>query len=197
MVQASAMAGNGGGSDASAENTMAQKDEGASEGNFNNDMDMYMSNVNSQLASGNPFQSTAYKTAQNLDTSGAMHSTNDAADQAMRGASLRTGMNANAIPGQEAENQQKGQMTMDAYDANRDTNNEDSWLKDQSDLTHDQLAGADAENSNVGTMAGQADTTSGQLIQKEENEDQMWAGLGESAIGAGGKVLAAGLAPAP
>ncbi len=59
--------------------------------NYNNDIGSYMSNVNSQLAAGNPYQSKSYLTNQNLQTSGAMNSTNDAAQQQLRDTALRTG----------------------------------------------------------------------------------------------------------
>ena len=188
---------NGGVGDAKAQNTMASGNETADQGAFNNDMGMYMSNVNSQIAAGNPFESQPYKTEQNLATSGAMHSTNDAATQQQRAVAQRTGQNANAIAASSAENAQKGAMSLDNYNANRDTENENSWLQDQAGLTHDQLAGADAVNSNEGLAANQADATSGQLIQQQDSEDQMWAGLGEAAMGDAQKGLTAAFAPAP
>jgi hypothetical protein len=186
------MSSNGGVGDATSQNTMAQTNAKQDQGAYNSDMDMYMSNVNSQLAAGNPFQTTAYKTDQNLTTSAAQHSTNDAAAQNLRATALRTGQNANAIPGAVAQNAQQGQMTTDAYDASRDTANEDTWLKQQDQLTNDQLAGANSENSNEGEQIGEADATSGQLIQQQEDEDNMWAGLGETAMkGAGAGLTAA------
>ena len=51
---------------------------------YNNDINAYTSNVNSQIAAGDPFKSQAYKTDQNLQTSAAMNAANTKAAQQTR-----------------------------------------------------------------------------------------------------------------
>jgi hypothetical protein len=162
-------------------------------GNYNNDMSSYTSNVNSTLAAGNPYQSKSYLTNQNLETSGAMDAANTAAAGAARDTALRTGTNTAAVAAQNAENARAGQRDLTTYNASRDTQNEDKWLTDQQQLYGDQLAGANSEAGIYGTDVSGRSNSLGNLTSLQNSEDQMWAGIAGSALGAGGAAGAAAL----
>jgi hypothetical protein len=109
------------------------------------DLGDYMSNVNSALAAGNPFESKDYLTQQNLATSGAMNSANSAEKEALDQGVARTGTNSAAIAGTEASSARQGQRDLTNFNANRDTQNETTWLGQQDKLLGDQQAGAQTE----------------------------------------------------
>jgi hypothetical protein len=185
------MGGDAGTNAAKSENTDTTDWENSGVGSYNADLGTYMSNVNSSLAAGNPYQSTAYKTAQNLETSGAMHSADTAAKTATRGAALRTGQNAAAVNASVSENALEAARTQDTFNASRDTANDQAWEQEKGDLMKDQLAGANSQaaaNANYGQQRSSA--TQGLLTQQEQ-EDQMWAQLGETAMTGAGKGLTA------
>jgi hypothetical protein len=188
------MGGDAGTNAAKSENTDATNWENSGVGSYNADLGSYMSNVNSSLAAGNPYQSTAYKTSQNLETSGAMNAADTAATAATRGAALRTGENAAATSAASSENALAAQRTQDTYDATRDTANDQAWEQEKQNLMGDQLAGANSQeqaNANYGQQRSSA--TQGLLTQQEQ-EDQMWAQLGETAMTGAGKGLTAAYA---
>jgi len=186
------MGGDAGTNAAKSENTDATEWENTGVGNYNADLGGYMSNVNAALHAGNPYQTTAYKTAQNLETSGAMNAADTAAKTATRGAALRTGLNAAAVNPAISENALAAQRTQDTYNATRDTANDQAWEQEKEALMRDQLAGADSQARANAIYAGQRSNATQGLLQQQEEEDQMWAGLGETAMkGAGAGITAA------
>lgn len=155
-------------------------------GNADAGISDYMSNVNSQLAAGNPYESKAYLTQQNLATSGAMNSEKDSADQALEEGVRSTGTNSAALAADEAEIGRTGQRDLTNYNATRDTQNEDKWLQDEQSLDRDQLAGADASAGLYSTSLGGQTSDLKTEEEADAAENQMWAGLGEAAMtGAG------------
>lgn len=185
------MGGDAGTNAAKSENTDATDWEKSGIGSYNADLGSYMSNVNSALAAGNPYQSTAYKTSQNLETSGAMNSADTAAKAATRGAALRTGQNAAASNAQISENALASQRLQDTYNASRDTANAQTWEGEKQNLLQDQLGGAQSQasaNANYGQQRSSA--TSG-LLQQQQAEDEMWANLGSTAMKSAGAGLTA------
>lgn len=185
------MGGDAGTNAAKSENTDTTDWENSGVGSYNADLGNYMSNVNSSLAAGNPYQTTAYKTSQNLETSGAMNAADTAAKAATRGAALRTGQNAAAVNPATSENALAAARTQDTFNASRDTSNDQAWEQEKGELMKDQLAGAnsqEAANANYGQQRSSA--TQGLLTQQEQ-EDQMWAQLGETAMTGAGKGLTA------
>lgn len=181
---------------ATAANTTANNDYSGWEtnalNNYNSDMGSYMSNVNSTLAAGNPYQSKSYLQNQNLETSGAMNAANNKAQQQVRDTALRTGTNTAAVAGEVAANRQQGQRDLTNYNATRDTANEDKWLTQQNALRGQQLAGANSEAGVYGaSTSGRSDSLNNLTnIQNSEMED--WTKLGTSAMqGAGAGLTAA------
>lgn len=159
--------------------------EKTSANNYQNDIGNFNSNVNGQIAAGNPYQSKQYKQDQNLMTSGAMNSANTKANQQVRDTALRTGSNTAAVAATQAENARAGQRQVTDYNATRDTANLDKWEQDQQELTKDQLAGANSEASMFGSnVAGRSNSLTN-LTDIQKQQDELWqAGIG--AVGAGG-----------
>jgi hypothetical protein len=160
-------------------------------GSYNSDIGSFMGNVNSQLAAGNPYESESYLTNQNLQTSGAMNSENDAAKEALGKDVQSTGENGASVANTLADSKRAGQRDLTNYNATRDTANEDKWLQDEQGLTRDQLAGADSEAGMYGHATGAQGTALGDFTTASDAEDQMWAGLGEAAMGGAGTGLGA------
>jgi hypothetical protein len=150
-----------------------------------------MSNVNSALAAGNPFESKAYLTQQNLATSGAMNSANDAEKQALESGVARTGTNTAALANTEASSARQGQRDLTSYNAARDTQNENTWLNQQDKLLGDQQAGANSEASIYGSSLGAQSSDLSSMTQADDAEQQAELALAGDAIGAGGAVGAA------
>jgi cytidine deaminase len=111
------------------------------------DIGNYLSNVNSTLSAGNPFQSKDYLSKQNLETSGAMHSANTAEKQALGSTVAKTGTNSAAMAGTVASSAREGQRDLTNYNASRDTSNENTWLNQQDKLLGDEATGAGMESS--------------------------------------------------
>lgn len=177
--------------DKAAANTSTE--EGAqSFGAASGDIGDYMSNVNSALAAGNPFESKDYLTQQNLETSGALHSEDDAAKEALEQGVAHTGTNTAAIANTEAAAARTGQRDLTQYDAGRDTQNENTWLTQQDKLLNDENAGAEDEAGLYGTATSGRDSALSSLTTADDAENQMWAGLGEGAMSG----LASGLGSA-
>lgn len=175
---------------AKAENKSSTANESSALGSYNDSMDQYMSNVNSQLAQGNPYESKAYKTEQNLATSGAMHAQNDAATTQLRDTAARTGQNAASVNAAVSQNARMGQQTVDRYNADRDSANEDKYLQYEQGLTHDQLEGANSRAGMVGTMAGQQSASVGALTNEDQQQRQEWESYIQDAASAGGSAAA-------
>lgn len=157
--------------------------------NAQGDIGDYLSNVNSALAAGNPFQSKDYLTQQNLATSGAMNSESDAAKNAIQQDAARTGTNTAAIANTEAEAGRQGQRDLTQYNAQRDTQNENTWLSQQDKLLGDQATGANEEAELYGTGAGtqakdlSSETSAGAAV------DQMWGNIAKGVGSAAGGLL--------
>lgn len=151
-------------------------------GNYQNDINNFTSNVNSELSQGNPYLTQAYKTAQNIQTSGAMNAANTKAAQQTRDAALRTGTNTAGVAAQTAENARAGQRQQDTYDASRDTENEDKWLQQEDTLTGQQLQGANSEAGMFNTEEAGRSNSLTNLSTLQGDEDKLWG----SAIGAAG-----------
>lgn len=171
-------------------NTDANSDysnwEKSSLNNYNSDMSGYMSNVNGAIAAGNPYESKSYLTNRNIATSGAMNSADTAATGALRDTALRTGSNTAAVAGQVGANARAGQRDLTNYNATADTQNEDKWLQQQNMLRQQQLAGATSEAGVYGTSVSGRNNALSNLQSGQNSEDDMWAGLGKSAMqGAG------------
>lgn len=152
------------------------------------------SNVNASLAAGNPYQTKEYKTNQNLETSAAMHSTSDAADEANKQAVARTGQNAAAVPAQSAQNQRNAQQTMDKYNAGRDTANEQAWQGEKGQLLGDQIQLSGQAAGATAAAAGARNTADSNLTSAQQYnnlDDWKWINYGTKAV-AGGLSGAAG-----
>jgi hypothetical protein len=171
------------------DNTYAKNALGA----YGNDIGSYMSNVNSTLAAGNPYQSKSFLTNQNLETSGAMNAANTKEGQQLRDSARRSGTNTAALAGTIASSAREGQRNLTDYNAARDNQNEDRWLQQQQGLMKDQLEGANSEAGVYGTSMGGANNSLNALTQREDSMDQMWGNLAGSVIGAGGTMGAAAL----
>jgi hypothetical protein len=161
-------------------------------GQYNSGIGSYMSNVNADLAAGNPYQSKAYLQNQNLQTSGAMNSANTREGQQLRDTARRAGTNTAALGNTMASSAREGQRDLTQYNAQRDTGNEDKWLQYKSGLERGQLAGAGSEAGVFGTEMGGANNSLNALTSRENNVDDMWANLGTGAMqGAGAGLTAA------
>lgn len=170
-------------------NTQYTNWENTSANNYQSDINNFNSNVNSQIAQGNPYQSKAYLQNQNLMTSGAANAANTKANQQVRDTALRTGSNTAAVAATQAENARAGQRQVTDYNATRDTANLDKWEADQQDLTKDQLAGANSEAGMFGTTTAARDSALGDLTTIQGQQDALW----QAGIGAAGKAGAAAL----
>jgi hypothetical protein len=158
---------------------------------YQGDEGAYMSNVNSLLAKGNPFEAKDYLTKQNLETSGAMNAENDAAKQRLESTAARTGTNTAAIANEESANARAGQRDITQYNAARDTANENTWLAQQDKLLSDEQAGASSEAGVYGTSLGAQSSDLSSMTQADDAEEQARLALVGDAIGAGGAVGAA------
>jgi hypothetical protein len=161
-------------------------------GQFNNGIGSYMSNVNSTLSAGNPYQSKQYLQKQNVMTSGAMNSANTKERQQLRDTTRRAGGNTAAIANTIASSARQGQRDLTDYNATRDTSNEDRWLQERDGLMRGQLAGAEASGGVFGTEMGGANNALNNITSRQNEADQMWSEFGGKAIGAAGAGLAAG-----
>jgi hypothetical protein len=153
--------------------------------NYQSDINNYNSNVNSQIAQGNPYQSKAYLTSQNIQTSGAANAADNQANQQTRDAALRTGENTASVAATDASNARDNARTVTDYNATRDTANTDKWEQDQQELDKDQLAGASSEEGMFGADTTGRDASLGDLTTIQGQQDALWqAGIG--AVGAAG-----------
>jgi len=153
------------------------------------DIGSYLSNVNSAIAAGNPYESKDYLTEQNLATSGAMNSENDAAKQQEQQTVARTGTNSAALANTVSENARAGQRDLTQYNAQRDTQNEQSWLNQQDKLLSDQAQGAGEEGSLYATGTSGQDSTLSTAQQGEDAQTQADNGMIDAGIGAAGAGL--------
>jgi hypothetical protein len=167
--------------------------EKTSANNFQNDMAGYTSNVNSQIAAGNPYQSRAYLQNQNLMTSGAANSANTAGNQAVRDTALRTGTNTAAVAATQADNARQSQQTVTNYNATRDTANQDKWETLQTQQNQEQLQGAQAQAGMFGANVSGRNSSLSDLTTIQGQQDALW----QAGIGAVGAVGAAAAGPHP
>ena len=165
--------------------------EGDALNNYKTQSGAAASNVNASLAAGNPYQTQQYKTNQNLQTSGAMHATNDAATEQNQQAALRTGQNAAAVPAQSAQNQRNAQQTMDTYNAGRDTANEQAWQGEKGQLLGDQIQLSGQAAGAAGAAAGARNTANANLTNAQQlNSQDDWSWL-TPALGAVAPIMTA------
>jgi hypothetical protein len=150
------------------------------------DIGNYMSNVNSALSAGNPFESKDYLTQQNLETSGDMNSQNDAAQQQEQSTVARTGTNSAALPAEIAEQRRQGQRDLTQYNAGRDTANENTWLNQQDKLLGDQATGAGLESNLYSTSLNGQDSNLGYATNAADAENAATNGMIDAGIGAVG-----------
>ena len=161
-------------------------DAASSYGAASGDIGNYLSNVNSALSAGNPFESKDYLTQQNLDTSGAMNSANAAAQQQEQGTVARTGTNSAALASDVAENARAGQRDLTQYNAGRNTSNENTWLNQQDKLLGDQAQGASEEAGLYSTSLGGQNSTLNTAQQGADAQEQATNGMFDAAMtGAG------------
>lgn len=151
-------------------------------GKASGDIGTYLSNVNSTLAAGNPFESKTYLTNQNLETSGAMNSQNDAEKAALGQQVARTGTNSAALANTVASSARAGQRDLTQYNAGRDTANENTWLQQQDKLLGDEATGSGQEAGLYATSLGGQDSKlstaqTGADVQSEENDKMIDAGI--------------------
>jgi hypothetical protein len=152
---------------------------------YNNDINQFTSNVNSQISAGNPYQSQQYLQNRNIATSGAMDSANTKAAQQTRDAALRTGTNTASVAASNAENARAGQRQLTDYNATSDTQNEDKWLSQQDKLTQEQLQGANSEAGMFGAEESGRASALNNLTTLQGQDDALWqAGIG--AVGTAG-----------
>ncbi len=185
---------NAAGDQAAKANQAATTDAGnaaESFGSAQGDIGTYLSNVNSALSAGNPFESKDYLTQQNLDTSGAMNSANTAAQQQEQGTVARTGTNSAALASDVAENARAGQRDLTQYNAGRNTANENTWLNQQDKLLGDQAQGASEEAGLYSTSLGGQNSTLNTAQQGEDYQEGQDNGMTKAGIQAAGTVAGA------
>jgi hypothetical protein len=146
------------------------------------DIGTYLSNVNSLLAKGNPFQSKDYLTQQNLETSGAMNSANDAEKAALGQTVARTGTNSAALAKTVASSARQGQRDLTQYNAGRDTGNENTWLNQQDKLLGDEATGSSQEAGLYGTSVSGQDSALNTAQQGADAQEQADDGMIDSAL---------------
>jgi hypothetical protein len=160
-------------------------------GQSQGDIGQYLSNVNSSLAAGNPFEAKDYLTQQNIATSGAMNAENDAAKQQQQQTVARTGTNSAALANEVGSQAREGQRDLTQYNAGRDTANENTWLQQQDKLLGDQAQGASLESGLYGTSIGAQDSTLGTAqegadAQANLTDQEINRGVGAAGTVAGG-----------
>lgn len=183
---------NAAGSQAQVANAAASTDASSAASSFgaaSGDIGTYLSNVNSTLAAGNPFESKTYLTNQNLETSGAMNSADAAAKQQQQQTVARTGTNTAALANDEAATARTGQRDLTAYNAGRDTANETTWLGQQDKLLGDEATGASEEAGLYGTSLSGEDSTLGTAQTGEDEQGKENDAEINSGIKAGGTFL--------
>ncbi len=153
---------------------------------YNTGVGSYMSNVNAQLAAGNPYQTKQYLQNQNLLTSAAANAANTQAQGALKESALRTGENTASNAATIASNSRGIARDLTAYQANRDTQNDAMWQQQKQQLLGDQLAGANSEANVFGTATGAQSSALGDLTSLQNSQDAMWGNIAGSAIGAAG-----------
>lgn len=185
---------NAAGNQAQVANAAAGVDAGNAASSFgaaSGDIGTYLSNVNSTLAAGNPFKAKDYLTNQNLETSGAMNSANDAEKAALGQQVARTGTNSAALANTVASSARQGQRDLTQYNAGRDTSNENTWLQQQDKLLGDEATGSSQEAGLYGTSIGGQDSTlgtaqTGEDAQTNANDALTEAGIKAAGTAAGG-----------
>jgi hypothetical protein len=184
---------NAAGNQAKVANSAASTDASDATSSFgaaSGDIGTYLSNVNSTLAAGNPFESKDYLTQQNLETSGAMNSANDAEKAALDQTVAKTGTNSAALANTVASSARQGQRDLTQYNAGRDTSNENTWLQQQDKLLGDEATGSGQEAGLYATSLGGQNSTLGTAQTGEDEQTKANNGLTEAGIKAAG--MAAG-----
>jgi hypothetical protein len=170
-------------------NSQYQNWEQSALNNYNQAMGGFNTNLDNMLSQGNPYQSKSYLENQNKLTSAAMNSQNTAAKQNLQDTALRTGENTAAIQNTIASNARAGQRTLDTYNAQRDTENQDKYLQYEQQLLQDQLAGANSEAGIYGTnVSGRSDALNN-LTSIQNAQQQMWGNIIGGVAGGAGSVF--------
>lgn len=194
LSQGGCIISNAAGSQAAIANNAASTDASnaaSSYGAASGDIGTYLSNVNSQLSAGNPFESKSYLTQQNLSTSGAMNSANTAEKAALGQTAARTGTNTAALANTEASSARQGQRDLTQYNAGAQQQNENTWLNQQDKLLGDEATGSSQEAGLYGTSLSGQDSTLGTAQQGADAEEAGINGMIDSGLAAGGAVGAA------
>ena len=186
--------GNGATGADKAANNQYQDEQASTLSAYDADIGNYLSNVNSTLAQGNPYQSKSYLTNQNLETSGAMHSEEDAAKNQLQQTAARTGTNTAALANEEMETGRQGQRDLTGYNAARDTTNEQVWQGEKQGLMQDELAGTNSEAGIYGTETGGRNNALSNYTNAQDAEDAMWGQMVAGAAGGAGAGLGAAFA---
>lgn len=168
---------------------MDASDAASSYGAASGDIGTYLSNVNSTLAAGNPFESKSYLTQQNLSTSGAMNSANTAEKAALDNTAARTGTNTAALANTEASSARQGQRDLTQYNAGAQQQGEQSWLGEQQNLLGDEATGSAQEAGLYGTSVSGQDSTLGTAQQGEDEQEEQNNAMTKAGIQAGAAVL--------
>ena len=128
-------------------------------------------------------------TAQNLSTSGAMNSANDAERERLGQTVARTGTNSAALANTVASSARQGQRDLTQYNAGAQQQNENTWLQQQDRLLGDQATGASEEAGLYGTSLGGQNSTldtaqQGANTQTSATDQTIAAGMtGAAAVG--------------
>jgi len=187
---------NAAGNQASVANAAAATDASNAASSFgaaSGDIGTYLSNVNSTLSAGNPFESKDYLTKQNLETSGAMNSANDAEKAALGQTVARTGTNSAALANTVASSARQGQRDLTSYNAGRDTSNENTWLQQQDKLLGDEATGSSQEAGLYSTSLSGQDSTLGTAQEGADEQEKSTDEMINAGIGAAGSVATGGL----
>ena len=159
--------------------------------NYNTDAEKTNDDISSLEGQGNPYQSKAFLTNQNIQTSGAMNATNTAAKQQLQDAALRTGTNTAALGRTIASNARAGQRQMDTYNAGQSNENESKYLQLEQGLIGDRQNLTNSEASIYGSSAGNQTAADGQLVQEDQANDAMWGNIIAGAAGGAGAAIGA------
>jgi len=157
------------------------------------DIGTYLSNVNSTLSAGNPFESKDYLSKQNLETSGAMNAENDAERERLGSTVAKTGTNSAALAGTVASSARAGQRDLTQYNAGRDTSNESIWLNQQDKLLGDEATGSSQEAGLYATSLGGQNSTLGTAQEGADAQTEADDAMINKGIGAAGAVATGGL----
>jgi hypothetical protein len=167
--------------------------EGNALSGYNTDVGNFVSNTNSAIAQGNPYESKSYLTNQNILTSGAMNSAKTAANAATADTARRTGGNTAAVQASRDATAQGLSRQQTQYNAQRDTDNLDKWLGQRQQLYKNQLDAANSEANIYGSSVAGRSNGASNLADLDKAKMAMTSGIISGALGAGGTGVGAWL----